>query len=246
MQSESSVAQRVQKLRGLVSMRTVSKNDSIHHIDNLAPMIQIKFTLGHFMNLKIRAKEEELYNLVKEIEALRMAHQGEEVPDYEFTNLHGNIKLSEMFGDKSGLFVIHNMGQGCRYCTLWADGINAFLQHLETEFSVFLVSKDDPATQRTFANERGWRFQLASHDGESYAIEQSVEEGEDNYPGISYFVKRDEKIFKKNNATFGPGDAFCSLWHILSLSGRNEEDWFPQFNYWKRPESLDDGGRNVE
>ena len=126
MQSESSVAQRVQKLRGLVSMRTVSKNDSIHHIDNLAPMIQIKFTLGHFMNPKIRAKEEELYNLVKEIEALRMANEGEEVPDYEFTNLHGDIKLSEMFGDKSGLFVIHNMGQGCRYCTIWKPNSQYF------------------------------------------------------------------------------------------------------------------------
>ena len=58
-------------------MRTVSKNDSIHHIDNLAPMVQIKFTLGHFMSLKIRAKEEELYNLVKEIEARSEEHTSE-------------------------------------------------------------------------------------------------------------------------------------------------------------------------
>jgi len=197
------------------------------------------------MDTEIRAKEKELYNLVKEIEELRFLHEGKEVPDYEFENLFGKIKLSEMFGGKTGLFVIHNMGQGCRYCTLWADGINAFLPHLETDFSVFLVSKDDPKTQRTFANERGWRFQLASHKGESYAIEESVEEGESNYPGMSYFVMENGKIIKKNNAAFGPGDAFCSIWHILSLSGRTDADWFPQFNYWKQPESLDDGGRNV-
>jgi len=198
------------------------------------------------MNDDIRAKEKELYKLVKEIEEMRSGHEGNEVPDYEFNSSYGKIELSQMFGNKEGLFVIHNMGQGCRYCTLWADGINAFFPHLETEFSVFLVSKDSPDIQRTFANERGWRFKLASHAGESYALEQSVVEGEGNYPGISFFTKQGDKIVKKNNATFGPGDAFCSLWHILSLSGRTDSDWFPQFNYWKPPKSLDDGGQNVE
>ncbi len=198
------------------------------------------------MHDDIRAKEMEYYKLGKEIEAMRIQQAGIEVSDYEFSNSHGKIKLSEMFGGKEGLFVIHNMGQGCRYCTLWADGINAFLPHLETEFSVFLVSKDNPDIQRKFANERGWRFNLASHEGEGYALEESVEEGEGNYPGISFFSKQGGKIVKKNNATFGPGDAFCSFWHILSLAGRTDGDWVPQFTYWSRPETLDDGGQNVE
>src|SRR6516162_6332847 len=29
------------------------------------------------------------------------------------------------------LFVIHNMGAGCRNCTLWADGFNGMLRHIE-------------------------------------------------------------------------------------------------------------------
>ncbi len=45
----------------------------------------------------------------------------------------------EMFGDKKQLLLIHNMGQGCRYCTLWADGFNGFLKHLESVMSVVLV-----------------------------------------------------------------------------------------------------------
>ncbi len=197
------------------------------------------------MDAAIRAKEKELYDLVKELEALRIAHEGEVVPDYEFQTIEGTVRLSEMFGEKEGLYLIHNMGQGCRYCTLWADGVNAFLPHLENEFSVVLVSKDDPETQRRFANERGWRFRLASHAGGAYAQEQSVVGGEGNYPGVSYYVKDGDSIRKKNNAVFGPGDAFCSIWHFLSLAGRTDQDWFPQYNYWSRPQKLDDGGKNV-
>lgn len=197
------------------------------------------------MDAEIRAKELELYNLGKELEQLRAKHQGQEVKDYTFKTTYGEVKLSQMFGQKQGLFVIHNMGQGCRYCTLWADGLNAFLPHLETEFSVYLVSKDEPQLQRTFANQRGWRFNLASHLGGEYALQQSVEEGQNNYPGISYYTLDDGVITKKNNAVFGPGDEFASIWNLLSLAGRGEADWFPQFNYWQRPEQLDDGGKNL-
>jgi len=27
--------------------------------------------------------------------------------------------------------------------------------------------------------------------------------------------------------------------------GGSQSDWTPQFNYWRRPEKLDDGGENV-
>lgn len=197
------------------------------------------------MDEAIRAKEKELYDLVCEIETLRAAQEGVEVPDYEFQTQQGPVQLSELFGEKTGLFAIHNMGQGCRYCTLWADGINAFLPHLETEFAVLLLSKDDPETQRRFANERGWRFRLASHGGGDYIVEQSVESGQTNYPGIVYYQKDGDRIMRRNDALFGPRDAFCSIWHLLSLAGRNESDWFPQYSYWKRPEPLCDGGKNV-
>ena len=197
------------------------------------------------MDDEIRAKEMEIYELVKELETLRESHRGCEIPDYEFQTLSGKVHLSDLFAGKNGLFVILNMGQGCRYCTMWADGINAFLPHLENEFSVVLVSKDDPETQRRFANERGWRFRLASHGGGIYAHEESVEEGNGNGAGIVYYEMDEDVIRRKNSSVFGPRDQFCSIWHILSLASRNEENWFPQFKYWTRPETLDDGGQNL-
>ncbi len=52
------------------------------------------------------------------------------------------------------------MGQGCRFCTLWADGLNGVLAHLESAVSVVLLSRDPPRLQRDFANSRNWRFRL--------------------------------------------------------------------------------------
>jgi len=166
------------------------------------------------------------------------------VPNYTFQTLDGSVTLLDLFAGKTKLFAIHNMGQGCRYCTTWADGFNAFLPHLESEFAVVLLSKDPPELQRTFANGRGWRFRTVSHGGGDYIREQSVAEGS-NMPGMVCYVREGDQVSKLNSAVFGPGDLYCSIWHILSLGGVSEEDWTPQYSYWRRPQKMDDGGLHV-
>jgi predicted dithiol-disulfide oxidoreductase (DUF899 family) len=64
--------------------------------------------------------------------------------NHTLTTIEGEVSLLDMFGVRDKLLLIHNMGQGCRYCTLWADGFNGFLPHLESIMSVVLVSKDPP------------------------------------------------------------------------------------------------------
>ncbi len=86
---------------------------------------------------------------------------------------------------------------------------------------------------------------MASHAGTDYSKEQTVIKGGENMPGIVCYEKKGDKIFRKNSSAFGPGDPFCTLWNILSLAGRSDADWTPQYNYWKRPSQLDDGGNNV-
>jgi predicted dithiol-disulfide oxidoreductase (DUF899 family) len=193
----------------------------------------------------IEATEKQIGELIGKLRELRARAPRREVPDYTFRDSIGEVRLSELFVGRDRLFAIHNMGQGCRYCTLWADGFNSFVQHLESNYAVVLLSKDAPDVQRRFANSRQWRFRMASHGGGDYIREQSVSEGGDNMPGIVLYEKDGGKIYRKNSSVFGPGDLFCSHWHILSLAGHGEEDWTPQYNYWKRPESLDDGGQNL-
>ncbi|MEZ9231464.1 DUF899 family protein [Vibrio amylolyticus] len=195
---------------------------------------------------EIQALERQIFELNSKLIELRKSNSvREEVADYPFETLQGPISLSQLFETKDTLLVIHNMGQGCRYCTLWGDGFNGFIPHLESVMSVVMVSKDTPADQRRFASSRGWHFRMASHSGGQYIQEQSVMEGESNMPGAVVYELIDGKIFRQSSAIFGPGDLYCSMWSLLGLAGMSASDWTPQFSYWKSPGTLDDGGENL-
>jgi predicted dithiol-disulfide oxidoreductase (DUF899 family) len=197
-------------------------------------------------NTEISNLEQQIFELTAKLNELRKASTGDEVRNYSFATLNGETTLLDMFADKDKLLVIHNMGQGCRYCTLWADGFNGFLPHLESVMSVVLVSRDPPEVQRKFANSRDWRFCMASHGGGDYIQEQTVMDGSDNMPGAVLYERVGEAIYRKNSGVFGPGDIYCSMWGLLGLAGLSDADWTPQYVYWKRPDKMDDGGANLD
>lgn len=194
---------------------------------------------------EIAALERRIGEQIEQLRQLRKAHVAQPVPNYAFATMDGETTLRDLFGERDKLLVIHNMGQGCRYCTLWADGFNGLLPHLEDALAVALVSKDPPIAQRNFANARGWRFRMASHGGGAYIREQGVFGEAENYPGAVVYERTGDAIRRKNTCVFGPGDIYCALWPLLGMAGMDGGDWTPQFHYWTRPERLDDGGENV-
>jgi len=194
---------------------------------------------------EIDATEAEIFRLTQKLAQLRKQADAVPVENYVFSTQTGDRSLSELFADKERLLLIHNMGQGCRYCTLWADGLNGFLPHLESALSVVVVSKDHPEAQRKFANSRGWRFRMASHGGGAYIKEQTVLKGELDMPGCVVYTKQGEAILRTSSAVFGPGDLYCSAWNFLALAGLGTDQFTPQFDYWQRPAQLDDGGENL-
>ena len=151
------------------------------------------------MNSQINDIEREIFELTAKLNELRGQSQGVEVKNYGFETLNGPTTLLDLFAGQDKMLLIHNMGQGCRYCTLWADGLNGFVPHLESAMSLVLVSRDRPELQRRFANSRGWRFNLASHGGGDYIREQTVMEGEDNMPGAVVYERKGDVIFRKNS-----------------------------------------------
>lgn len=189
--------------------------------------------------------EAEIMERTLKLAALRAAEPDAAVPDYAFATLDGEARLSSLFAGRDKLLVIHNMGQGCRYCTLWADGINGVLSHLEAAMAVVLVSRDPPETQRRLAQDRGWRFRMASHGGGAYITEQSVVAGQTNMPGCVVYARRGDAIVRRGRAPFGPGDLYSPFWHLIALAGLGTDDFTPQFHYWRRPSAMDDGGANV-
>ena len=92
---------------------------------------------------KFRELETQLVELNNEIEKVRAEQTPVEVENYAFQTLNGEVTLMDLFAHRAQLLLIHIMGRQCPFCTLWADGINGYLPHLE---SVTLVSHETPST----------------------------------------------------------------------------------------------------
>ena len=196
-------------------------------------------------NDEIAALQKQIMELNLKLHDLQKQASGTLVKPYIFKSIEGEVTLSELFGRHDKLLAIHNMGQACRYCTLWGDGISGLLPHLESVMSVVVVSKDPPDTQRKFASSRGWGMRMVSHGGGKYMDEQVAAEGMSNMPGAVVYEKQGDSIFRKSSTWFGPGDSFCAQWHFLGLAGVGLADWTPQYSYWQRPSAMEDGGENV-
>ncbi|HXO01594.1 MAG TPA: DUF899 family protein, partial [Stellaceae bacterium] len=147
---------------------------------------------------------------------LQQTVEPEEVADYVLTTADGPVRLSMLFGGKDTLFVIHNMGKTCPACTMWADGYNGVVPHLESRAAFVVTSPDDPATQAAFAASRGWRFRIVSHQGTNFAADMGYRGEKGGWlPGISVFKRDGQRILRVSDQQLGPGDDFCSVYHFL-------------------------------
>jgi predicted dithiol-disulfide oxidoreductase (DUF899 family) len=161
----------------------------------------------------------------------KRAAEPEAVPDYVFTNTDGSVRLSGLFGDKSDLIVIHNMGASCPFCTMWADGFNGIYDHLANRAAFVVSSPDPPPVQKDFAASRGWRFPMVSHHGTTFAADMGYRSEDGCLPGVSVFRREANRIFRVSDTGFKPGDDFCALWHLLDLLPGGAGDWEPKFRY---------------
>jgi predicted dithiol-disulfide oxidoreductase (DUF899 family) len=155
----------------------------------------------------------------------------EPVADYVFAGKDGPVRLSELFGDKDDLILIHNMGRACASCTLWADGFNGLYDHLADRAAFVVSSPDSPEAQQAFAASRGWRFPMVSHAGTNFARDMGYLRDDGWWPGISVFRRDGPDILRVADAELGPGDDFCSLWHLFDLMPRGPAGWEPRFSY---------------
>lgn len=184
---------------------------------------------------EIRALEEKIVKEKERLAELRRSLPPRTIADYELLGQGGrSVRLSDLFGDKSDLILIHNMGTGCTYCTLWADGLNGVLDHLQDRAAVALISPDAPNVQANFAASRGWQFPLVSASGSSINRDLGMvgSDGESAYPGVSTFRRDpDGSLHLIAQATFGPGDDFCSVWPLLDLLADGANGWEPKYRY---------------
>ena len=189
--------------------------------------------------MKYRQASEKLAGYRKNIAELREKMRKtlaetdpEEVRDYEFAAADGTRTLSALFGDRDELFMIHNMGRKCAYCTMWADGFNGVYHHLADRASFVVSSPDAPEVQKEFAAGRGWRFPMVSHRGTSFAADMGYGSEETGWqPGISVLRREQARIVRLSDAGFRPHDDFSTVWHIFDMLPEGSGGWSPRFKY---------------
>lgn len=181
---------------------------------------------------KIVDARERFLKARKELQQALAEEARGEVKDYSFATRKGAVKLSELFGDKRDLFVIHNMGVGCNSCTMWADGFNGFYPHVSDRAAFVLSSPDAPETQGEFAASRGWTFPMVSTQGTSFAADMGFANPAGKpIPGVSAFQKRDGKIIRVSASGFNDSDEYCPVWRLFDLLPEGADGWRPKQTY---------------
>ena len=181
-----------------------------------------------------RTRQEIVRNKKKLSQLSRRLPKEEIEKDYSLKDWNGrDVKLSKLIGKNNDLILVHNMGRQCPHCTLWADGFNGLVRHLEDRASFVVVSPDSPEVQRDFAKSRGWKFKMLSGHGASFIKDMGFESAKRGFmPGVSVFHKdKDGRIFRVAVDQFGPGDDYCILWHFFDLLPLGSNGWEPKFNY---------------
>lgn len=182
------------------------------------------------LDRQIDALETKISKTQSELAALRRIRPPETVKDYAFTDWNGGkILLSQLSGEQTDLIVVHNMGAGCAYCTLWADGFVGLLPYLQSRAAFVVASPDPIDVQKQFARSRGWHFYMVSAHGTSFFHDMGFTDTDDApMPGVSVFRRRDDgTMMRIQRAEFFPGDQFCAVWHFFDLLADGAHGWQP-------------------
>lgn len=190
--------------------------------------------------------DNEIDRLLAEIEATKLRlvearkkRPKEPVEDYVLKDGDSrDVRLSELFGAKDDLIVVHNMGANCIYCTVWADGITGLLPHLSDRAALVVCSPDAPEVQRRFAAKRGWNFTMVSSIESPFPQEMGFwGEGPDAgpWPGVSTFHREpDGSIHRIAKIFLGSADGQSAMWPVLELLENGVDAWEPKFSYGER------------
>ena len=188
----------------------------------------------------MKAKRAEITALRGEIRTLQAKAPRQEVQDYVLAGWDGPVRLSELFGDKRDLILIHNMGTGCSSCTMWADGFNGVYDHLASRAAFVVASPNPVAVQKKFAASRGWRFPMVSHATSSFAQDLGYRRvGKDPggdalggwWPGVSVLRREGDRIVRVSDTELGPGDGFCVVYSLFDLVPESDFNWEPRYSY---------------
>lgn len=187
------------------------------------------------LHRRLEEAEAGLVEAKRRLAEVRSGLPPEPFEDVELAGEGGPVRLSDLFRGGEDLLLVHSMGVGCPYCTLWADGFQGVLTHLEDRTAFALCSEDSLENLVRVKGERGWGFPVVSAAGTTFTADAAMKGGEgESWPGVSAFRRREDgSVVRTGRAYFGPHDDFCSVWHLFDLLEGGAGGWQPRLAYGK-------------
>jgi predicted dithiol-disulfide oxidoreductase (DUF899 family) len=208
---------------------------------------------------QLRQAEVDLMRQREQVAALRrQLPPGTPVEDYEF--LEGprdldrgdepvtTVRLSELFSGPDRALVVQHVMYGkrqtspCPMCTMWVDGLNAVVPHIEQQADYVVASAADPATLRAHARGRGWHNVRLLSCGDStfqYDFYAEDEEGNQNSTVSVFTLDADgsPRHFYSSHPQMADDvyergvDLLSPVWNLLDLTPRGRGDWYAELDY---------------
>jgi len=157
-----------------------------------------------------------------------------------------DLNLAGLFRDPAKpLVLVHFMygkkqSEPCPMCTMWADGYDGALPHLQQHVNFAVCIAGELAPFRAYARERGWRNLrvVQSQDGFKRELGFEADDGV-QMPGVSVFTLGGDgrpRHFYSGGALQAEGqfrgmDLLSPVWNFLDLTPAGRGDWFPQRRY---------------
>jgi predicted dithiol-disulfide oxidoreductase (DUF899 family) len=169
------------------------------------------------MNEEIKALERRIYEDTCRIAELWAQQEPEPFEDFTLHTSEGPRPLSSFVGAKGRLLVIHNMGEVCEYCTMWADVLTACIPWTTEETGWLLVNGDSPEQQAKHKAAWGWPYAMAQDPDGEFTTACGFLTVEGRHPACSAFEVIDGQLHRQGRTMFGPQDRFNPVWPLLAL-----------------------------
>lgn len=196
------------------------------------------------------AEEIELRRHIERVAALRrgLPHGGEVPEDYIFESPNGDVRISQLFGDKETL-VLYSMMFGpqreraCPMCTAMLTSWDGAARNLRERVALAVSARSPIERLLEFKKECGWQnLQLYSDTKGDYTRNYvSAEDGD--VPALNVFTRRDGKIRhfwsgEMSGEMADPGQDprgapdLDPLWTIFDLTPAGRAaGWYPKLEY---------------
>jgi len=107
------------------------------------------------------------------------------------------------------------------------------VDHISNRINWALISPDEPAALKEFADSRNWQFDVYSCQNSSFKQDLGFIWANGSIaPGFSVFKKTDAgKVIHHAYDWFGPGDSFSPIWHFMKYFPKGNNNWNPKLAY---------------